>query len=118
MFNIFKKRTQAQLLTTSDFEEFISNTRPAIIMFGAGWCGACKMQKPIINDMAHHHRESPVVIGLVDTDQESELSAIFGISALPTTIALRGKEILFKKTGLVSRRNLEDIFNKLEKTPE
>jgi len=85
-------------------------------MFGAGWCGACKMQKPIINEMAHHHKDSSVIVAMVDTDNEPELSRMFQISALPTTIALKGNTVLFKKTGLISRRDLENIFSELEKT--
>jgi thioredoxin 1 len=116
MFNLFKKRIKAKILTQSDVEKIIDNERTGIIFFGAPWCNACKMQKPLINDMANHHKESRVVIGLVDTDHESELSSMFGITALPTIIALRGKQIVFRKSGIMSRRNLEDVFTELEKT--
>jgi thioredoxin 1 len=116
MFNLFKKRIKAQILTKSDFENIVTNKQSAVIMFGAGWCGACKMQKPIINEMAHHHKDSSIVIGIVDTDQESSLSRTFEISALPTTIAVKGDKILFKKSGLITRGNLENIFSELEKT--
>ena len=118
MFGLFKKRTKAAILGKQDFENIVINNESAIIMFGAGWCGACKMLKPIINDMAHHYRESVINIGIVDTDQEQELSQIFGISALPTTVVVKGKEVLFKKTGLIARRDLENLFTELEKTSE
>lgn len=118
MFNLFKKRTKAKILSNQDFENIVNNNGSAIIMFGAGWCGACKMQKPIFNEMANHHKESGITIALVDSDQETKLSQSLRITALPTTIAVRGKEVLFKKPGLIARRELEKIFVELEKTPE
>ena len=118
MFNLFKKRTKATQLGMEDFKKIIEHNNSGIIMFGAGWCGACKMQKPIINDMADHHKESDIVIGIVDTDSEQNLSQEFGITALPTTVAIKGREILFKKKGLMARRDLEKVFSELQKTPE
>lgn len=116
MFNLFKKRIQAQFLNKEQFEQAIHEKKSLIIMFGAGWCGACKMQKPIIHEMAHHHKDSEVIIALVDTDQETQLAQSFGITALPTTVALRAEKLLFKKAGLIARRDLEKLFSELEKT--
>lgn len=116
MFNLFKKRTKAQSLDKKQFEQAIIENKSIIIMFGAGWCGACKMQKPIIHEMADHHKDSNTIIALVDTDQETELARSFEITALPTIIALRANKLVFKKAGLVTRRDLEKLFSDLEKT--
>ena len=117
MFGLFKKRTKAVILDKQDFQKIINENNSAIIMFGAAWCGACKMQKPIINDMADHHKDSDIIIAMVDTDAQNELSSTFQISALPTTIAVVGKNIVFRKKGLIPRRELEQLVKELQKTP-
>lgn len=114
MFGLFKKRTKAAILDKQDFQKIIDENNSAIIMFGAAWCGACKMQKPIINDMADHHKDSDIIIAMVDTDHNQSLSQHFGITALPTIVILRGKEVLFKKPGLMSRKDLENLFSQLK----
>ena len=116
MFNIFKKRTKAQILIQSDIKNIMDNKKLALIMFGAGWCGACKMQKPIINEMAHYHKDSSVIIAMVDTDQEPLVSSMFQISVLPTILAIQHNKVIFKKTGLMSRKVLETLFSELEKS--
>lgn len=118
MFRLFKKRKKAIILGKEDFQKIIDDNNSAIIMFGAAWCGACKMQKPIINDVADHHKDSDIIIAMVDTDAQNELSAMFQISALPTTIALKGKDMVFRKKGLIARRELEYLLKELQKIPE
>ena len=121
MFNIFKrkKRIKASLINKEIFDERImQNKETALVTFSAAWCGACKMQKPLINDLADHHKESSVLIAFVDVDDQRELSQQFGIKSMPTTIAFQNGEPVFKKSGLLTRRNLEDIIRELQKTSE
>jgi len=118
MFNLFKKtkRVKAQIIDQATFvQEIINNKRPAIITFSAAWCGVCKMQKPLIDDLANTHKESSVLVGFVDIDQERELSGQFSIKSIPTTMMFKGGEPVFKKSGLLSRGNLEQLITKIQK---
>lgn len=121
MFNLFKrkKRFKAGLLNKELFDQrVIQDKEAALVTFSAGWCGACKMQKPLINDLADYHKESGVLIALVDVDTENELSGIFGVKSIPTTIAFKNGEPVFRKSGLLTRRNLEDLIVELTKTSD
>ena len=116
MFNFLKrkKRIKAQLLTTEIFQQkIIEEKKTALITFSAAWCGACKMQKPLIHDVAHAHAESDIIIGMADTDAETKLSQSFHIQGIPTTIGFRSGEIVFRHSGLLARRDLEKIISKL-----
>jgi thioredoxin 1 len=83
-------------LTTQEFKEKVFNydvnktwkyegELPAIIDFYADWCGPCKMVAPILNDIAHDYA-GKIVVYKVDTEQERELAATFGISSIPTLL--------------------------------
>ena len=55
-------------------------------------------QKPILL-MAHVDVVGvEVVVGIVDVDNQKELSRMFAVSSIPTTIAFQGGETVFKKT--------------------
>ncbi len=116
MFNLFKrkKRIKAPFVNKEFFDtHVVNNKEPTIMTFSAGWCGACKMQKPLIHDVADAHGESGINITLVDIDVENELSALFSVKSIPTTVVFQNGEQVFKRTGLLARRNLEEIVKNL-----
>src|SRR3954463_7834116 len=57
--------------------------RPAIIDFYADWCGPCKAVAPALEQLADEY-EGKINIYKINTDQEQELSALFGIQSIPT----------------------------------
>jgi len=59
--------------------------KPAIIDFYASWCGPCKMLAPILEELAAEYA-GRIYIYKVDTEQERQLSADFGVRGLPTLI--------------------------------
>jgi thioredoxin len=60
-------------------------TKPAIIDFYADWCGPCKMVAPILEDLKKEYGEK-LDIYKVDTEEEKELSAMFGIQSIPSLL--------------------------------
>ena len=66
--------------------------RPAIIDFYADWCGPCKIQGPILDRLSQKY-EGKIDIFKIDTEQNEELSAAFGIRSIPSLlfIPMNGK---------------------------
>lgn len=58
---------------------------PCIIDFYADWCGPCKMIAPILEELSEEHK-GKINIYKVDTEQEQELSAVFGIRSIPSML--------------------------------
>lgn len=59
--------------------------RPCIIDFYADWCGPCKMVAPILEELAKEY-EGKVDIYKVNTEEEQELAAVFGIRSIPSLL--------------------------------
>ena len=59
--------------------------KPCIIDFYADWCGPCKMVSPIMEQLSKEY-EGKVDIYKIDTEQEQELAAIFGIRSIPSIL--------------------------------
>jgi thioredoxin 1 len=58
---------------------------PCIIDFYAHWCGPCKMVAPIMEELAEEYC-CKVDIYKVNTEEEQELAAMFGIRSIPSIL--------------------------------
>jgi thioredoxin len=83
-------------LTADTFKEKIFNYEtnkewkfegelPCVIDFYADWCGPCKMVAPILEELSEEF-EGKLDIYKVNTEEERELSAIFGIQSIPSIL--------------------------------
>ena len=86
-----------------------AGTLPAIIDFYADWCGPCKAIAPVLEELSKKY-EGRLLIYKIDTDKESDLSAIFGIQSIPTLlfIPMEGSPMLQK--GAVPKNALEEVI--------
>jgi thioredoxin 1 len=58
---------------------------PCIIDFYADWCGPCKMVAPILEELSEEYK-GRVDIYKVDTEDQQELAAAFGIRSIPSML--------------------------------
>ena len=56
--------------------------KPCVIDFYADWCGPCRLASPALEELALKYK-GKIVVYKVNTDQEKELSTVFGISGIP-----------------------------------
>lgn len=59
--------------------------KPCIIDFYASWCGPCKTIAPILEDLAKEY-DGQIYIYKVNTEEEQELAAAFGIRSIPSIL--------------------------------
>ena len=90
----------------SDFNELIKDTKPTLVDFFATWCGPCKMQGPILEQVKAALGDS-VNIVKVDVDKNAELSERYRIQSVPTLIVFKGGEALWRGYGVHQADQLE-----------
>ncbi|WP_299327722.1 thioredoxin [uncultured Helicobacter sp.] len=98
-------------LTKDNFDEVTKNG-VALVDFWATWCGPCRMLSPVIDELAGEF-EGRAAICKVNTDQEQELSAKFGIRSIPTILFMKNGEIVDQIVGATSKAVLADKINAL-----
>ena len=59
--------------------------KPCIIDFYADWCGPCKQVAPVLEELAKEY-EGKVDIYKIDTEDQQELAAAFGIRSIPSIL--------------------------------
>lgn len=58
---------------------------PCLIDFYADWCGPCKSIAPVLEELSKEYK-GKINIYKVNTDEEQELSAVFGIRSVPSLL--------------------------------
>ncbi len=66
-------------------------TKPCIIDFYADWCGPCKMVSPIMDELSKEY-SGKVDIYQINTEEEQELAAAFGIRSIPSVLFIPLKD--------------------------
>jgi len=59
--------------------------KPCIIDFYADWCGPCKQVAPVLEELAKEY-DGKVDIYKIDTEDQQELAAAFGIRSIPSIL--------------------------------
>ena len=96
-------------ITKSNFEETVlKSDKPVLLDFWASWCGPCRMQGPIIDQLASSH--SNVVFGKVNVDEEPDLASEYGITSIPTLIIFRDGRVIDQVTGVTSKASIERML--------
>lgn len=107
-------------LSAQDFRELVfdyekseewsyKGQRPAIIDFYADWCGPCKAVAPVLEELSNEF-EGKIDIYKIDTDQESELSGMFGIQSIPTLLFIPMEGNIMVQRGALPKNVLKEVI--------
>ncbi len=86
-------------LTSAAFEKVAAQDAPVLIDFWAPWCGPCRMQGPILDEVAEG-AGAKAIVAKVNVDDEPSLAAQFGVQSIPTIVILKGGQIQKRMVGL------------------
>lgn len=91
----------------SDFNEIIKDSKPTLVDFFATWCGPCKIQGPILEQVKAKLGDAVNIIK-IDVDRNPELSAAYSIRSVPTLIVFVKGEAAWRGYGVHQAEQLEE----------
>jgi len=101
------------IFTDQNFEqEVLKSDKPVLIDFWAEWCGPCRMQVPVIEELAKNF-QGKAKVGRLDVDQNPAISQKHNVMSIPTLMIFNKGEVVWQTAGLQQKKNLEDELNKL-----
>ncbi len=87
-------------------------SRPVLFDFFATWCGPCRMQTPILEELAKKMGDA-IEIRKVDVDQHMDLAEKYGISVVPTLIIEKDGKTVQRLEGVTDATTLEKLLTPL-----
>lgn len=88
---------------SSNFDELINNDL-VLVDFFAPWCGPCRMQGPILDEIAEDRNQFSIV--KVNVDENNELARKYNVMSIPTLIVFKNGEVVESRTGFMPKELL------------
>jgi len=83
----------------SDFNDIIGGHKPTLVDFYATWCGPCKVQSPILEDVKSKVGDNANVIK-IDVDKNKDLAVQYRVQSVPTLILFKDGEQVWRAAGV------------------
>jgi thioredoxin 1 len=96
-----------------NFEKIINDSRPVVVDFHALWCAPCRMQAPVLEEIASEMGNRIKVIK-IDVDKNPELANRFSIRGVPTLMIFQQGKIKYKQAGLHSKSQIMNVVSNLK----
>jgi thioredoxin 1 len=96
-------------------EEVLKSKVPALVDFWAPWCGPCRMQGPIIEELEKDYAGKPVKIGKLNVDENGDVAQKYGVMSIPTLLLFKDGKIVEQMVGVQSKESLKSKLDALMK---
>jgi thioredoxin 1 len=94
-------------LTEATFADTVNDNAIVLVDFWAAWCGPCRMFAPVYEAVSASNPD--IVFAKVDTEAEQGLAGAFGISSIPTLMAIRDGVVLYSQAGALPEQALTNL---------
>lgn len=97
-------------VTKDTYDDIVMNSGKTVVVdFYADWCGPCKLQAPIVDELA---AEMPdVQFCKINIDEEVLLAVKNQVASIPTIMVVKNGEITYRQPGLLQKSELATLIN-------
>ena len=93
----------------ANFNSVINDSRPVVVDFHALWCSPCKVQSPILKEVASELGDRVRVIK-IDVDKNQVVASQYHIQSVPTLMIFKNGEIKYKQAGVHTKQQLMNVL--------
>jgi thioredoxin len=102
-------------ISSAELQEKINNGEKMVVDFWAGWCGPCRMLKPIFERVGQKAVESNSTVSYYTFDVESDKSfaSAIGVRSIPTVKTFSEGKEMTTRVGVLTEEQLTTLENSL-----
>jgi thioredoxin 1 len=98
--------------TDANFEaEVLQSSTPVLVDFWAPWCGPCRMLAPSIEQLSTEYA-GKVKIGKLNTDDNTDVAAKFGIRSIPTLLIFKDGQVVNQLVGALPKDKIAEQIDR------
>ncbi|MFW6155036.1 MAG: thioredoxin [Planctomycetota bacterium] len=101
-------------LTSEEFDDAVASG-VVLVDFWAPWCGPCRQQTPILEQVARRV-DGRAVVMKVNVDDQGDLAERFDVRSIPTLILLRDGRPVERFVGVQNAETLIDAIDSAAET--
>ena len=95
-----------EIKSEKEFKENVLDSTDAVLVdFNATWCGPCKMQRPILENLSKDYK-----IVSVDTDENEELAYQYKVMSIPCMVLIKDGKEINRMVGLHSEEDIKEFL--------
>ena len=99
-----------EIKSKTELDGLISSSadKTLIIKFHALWCSPCLALTPIMDRI--QNEDSNIIVAHINIDDNSELSAEYGVRGIPAVFIVKKGEVVNKFTGLKQESDIKKLL--------
>jgi len=102
-----------QEVTSESFDSLLKEKEVLVVDFWAPWCGPCKMQGPIVEDLSQDLKDKEgVKVSKLNVDENQAKASQYQVMSIPTLKIFKDGQVVETMVGLQSKETLLELINK------
>lgn len=95
------------ILSDASFEAEVEKSPvPILVDFWAPWCAPCRVQAPILEELAKEINPTKMKIGKLNVDEHPNATGKYNILSIPTLAIFKGGQIVEQFVGVQAKDKL------------
>ncbi len=96
-----------------NFNSIIQSAIPVLVDFYADWCQPCKVQSPILQELASE-QPGQLRIVKINVDRNPEISNRYQVQSIPTLMLFKSGQMVWKHSGVMPKAQLTEVIKSFQ----